>query len=67
MVRRGMTLPYTGGTPIEFLNKIQKVSYKLNPFIVGVAKDLERLERQVGKFIPVVNHELPPKASRHCD
>ena len=61
MVRRGHDTCIQGEAPIEFLNKIQKVSYKLNPFIVGVAKDLERLERQVGKFLPVINHELPPK------
>ena len=61
MVRRGHHHLIQGETPIEFLNKIQKVAYKLNPFIVGVAKDLERLERQVGKFLPVINHELPPK------
>ena len=61
MVRRGNDLCIQGETPIDFLNKIQKVAYKLNPFIVGVAKDLDRLERQVGKFLPIVNHELPPK------
>jgi DNA-directed RNA polymerase len=37
------------------------VAYRLNPFIVRVAEDLDRLERQVGKFLPIVNHELPPK------
>jgi len=50
-----------GEIPLDFLNKIQKVAYTLNPFICGVAKDLERLERQVGKFLPIINHELPPK------
>jgi len=61
MVRRGDHLCIQGETPIDFLNKIQKVAYKLNPFIVGVAKDLERLKRHVGKFLPVMDHELPPK------
>jgi DNA-directed RNA polymerase len=61
MVRRGDPTRIQGETPIDFLNKIQKVAYKLNPFIVGVAKDLERMKRHVGKFLPVMDHELPPK------
>merc|ERR1712146_227247 len=42
-------------------NKIQKVSYKLNPFIVKVAKELEERGISVGKFRPVIQHEVPPK------
>ena len=61
MVRRGNDTLIQGETPIKFLNKIQKVAYRLNPFIVKVSEDLDRLERQVGKFLPVINHELPPK------
>ena len=30
-----------GEKPIEFLNKIQKVAYRLNPFTVKVAEHLE--------------------------
>ena len=61
LVRRGDPLCIQGETPINFLNKIQKVAFTLNPFIVGVAEELDRLERAVGKFLPIVNHELPPK------
>jgi DNA-directed RNA polymerase len=61
LVRRGNQLSIQGETPIEFLNKIQKVAFTLNPFIVEVAEELDRLERAVGKFLPIVNHELPPK------
>ena len=61
MVRRGHQLSIQGETPIEFLNKIQKVAFTLNPFVVKVAEELDRLERAVGKFLPIVNHELPPK------
>ena len=61
MVRRGHVGRIQGETPIEFLNKIQKVAFTLNPFIVKVAEELDRLERAVGKFLPIVNHELPPK------
>lgn len=61
MIRRGNPLPKQGEIPFEFLNRIQKTAFTLNPFTVGVAEELERLERQVGKFLPIVNHELPPK------
>ena len=61
MVRRGNNRRIQGETPINFLNKIQKVAFTLNPFIVEVAEELDRLERAVGKFLPIVNHELPPK------
>ena len=37
MVRRGDDGRIQGEKPIEFLNKIQKVSYRINPFIVYVA------------------------------
>ena len=60
MVRRGGG-SIQGDKPLAFLNKIQKVAYQLNPFIVGVAEELDKLERQVGKFLPIVQHELPPK------
>ena len=61
MVRRGDPTRIQGDKPLEFLNKIQKVAYRLNPFIVGVAEELDRLERAVGKFLPIIHHELPPK------
>tara|TARA_B100000212_G_scaffold305402_1_gene253361 strand:+ start:167 stop:2515 length:2349 start_codon:yes stop_codon:yes gene_type:complete len=61
MVRRGEPLPIQGKTTYAFLNKIQKVKYKLNDFIVNVAKSLEEKEIEVGKFRPVINHPIPPK------
>ena len=61
MVRRGDPTSIQGDKPLDFLNKIQKVAYRLNPFIVGVAEELDRLERAVGKFLPIIHHELPPK------
>ena len=61
MVRRGDPSCIQGDKPLDFLNRIQKVAYRLNPFIVGVAEELDRLERAVGKFLPIVHHELPPK------
>jgi len=61
MVRRGNDARIQGEIPITFLNTIQKVAYRLNPFIVGVAEELSRLERSVGKFLPIIHHDLPPK------
>lgn len=61
MVRRGDPTRIQGETPIDFLNKIQKVGYTLNPFIVGVAETLLERGQQVGKFVPIVELSLPPK------
>ena len=61
LVRRGNPSSIQGEIPLDFLNKIQKVAYRLNPFIVKVAEELDRLERPVGKFLPIVHHELPVK------
>ena len=61
LVRRGDPTCIQGETPLAFLNKIQKVAFKLNPFTVGVAEELSRLERSVGKFLPIVHHDLPAK------
>ena len=61
MVRRGECTRIQGETPISFLNKIQKVGYKLNPFVVQVAEELMDRGISVGKFIPIVEIPLPPK------
>ena len=61
MVRRGDGGCIQGDKPIAFLNKIQKVGYRLNPFIVNVAEELDERGISVGKFIPIVELDLPPK------
>ena len=61
MVRRSMGGRIQGEKPYEFLNKIQKVAYTLNPFIVGVAEKLQKDGTCVGKFQPICNHDLPNK------
>jgi len=61
MVRRGDPTCIQGETPIKFLNKIQKVAYRLNPFIIDVAEELERRQIEVGKFVPIIEMPLPPK------
>merc|ERR1712159_285968 len=50
-----------GDIPIDFLYKIQQVRYRLNPFIVRTAELLEERGISVGKFLPIINYELPPK------
>ena len=50
MVRRGAGC-IQGETPIQFLNKIQKVGYCLNPFTITVAETLMERGYQVGKFV----------------
>ena len=66
MVRRGVG-SIQGEIPIQFLNKIQKVALKLNPFIVGVADHFLEKGIQVGKFVPVVEIPLPPKPADIAD
>ena len=61
MVRRGNNTRIQGETVYKFLNHIQQVAYKLNPFIVEVAETLFERGQQVGKFIPIVDYPLPPK------
>ena len=60
MVRRGVGR-IQGETPYQFLNKIQKVGYQLNPFIYGVAETLMKKGYRVGKFVPIVEIPLPNK------
>ena len=61
MVRRGEVSRIQGEKPFAFLNKIQKVAYTLNPFVVEVAEILQQKGRSVGKFQPICHHDLPPK------
>lgn len=60
IVRRGNPTLIQGETPISFLNKIQKVAYTLNPFVVDVAQTLMERRIEVGKFVPQVEMPLPP-------
>jgi DNA-directed RNA polymerase len=60
-IRRSNHAPIQGEIPYQFINKIQQVSYKLNPFIVKVAKELEERGISVGKFRPIIEYDIPPK------
>ena len=61
LVRRGDRHRIQGEIPLAFLNKIQKVGYKLNPFIIDVAEFLLKKGVAVGKFLPIIHYDLPPK------
>ena len=61
MVRRGPPLSIQGKKPLDFLNKIQKVGYRLNSFVVRVAETLDERGIAVGKFRPIIEHHLPNK------
>ena len=61
LVRRGDHTRIQGETPIAFLNKIQKVGYRLNPFTITVAETLQQRGISVGKFLPIIHYDLPPK------
>ena len=61
MVRRGDGSLVQGNTPLLFLNKLQKVGYCLNEFIVEVAETLMERQYKVGKFLPVIEIPLPNK------
>ena len=50
-----------GEIPYDFINKIQQVKYRLNPFSTNVAEALEERGIPVGKFRPVIDHPIPPK------
>jgi len=61
LIRRSNGDPIQGETPLAFLNKIQKVAYKLNPFVVDVAETLQAKQISIGKFLPIIHYDLPPK------
>lgn len=61
MVRRGEDALIQGNSPILFLNRLQKVAYTLNPFVVEVAETLMERGYKVGKFTPIVELPLPNK------
>jgi len=61
LVRRGDHTLIQGERPLAFINKIQKVGYSLNPFTVRVAEQLQQAGISVGKFLPIIHYDLPPK------
>ena len=50
-----------GELPLSFLNKLQKVRYRVNTHVLDVALFLKDREINVGKFIPTIPAYHPPK------
>ena len=50
-----------GELPISFLNKLQKVRYRVSNHVLDVAHYCKDKEIKVGKFIPIVPAYKPPK------
>jgi len=52
-----------GETPIQFLNHLQRVAYRINQFTFNVATTLEEkgVKIESGKFIPEDIRPIPPK------
>lgn len=61
MVRGSHVPSISEGTPTAFVNRLQKVAYRVNRFVLGVAQELAAQGRGVGKFQPIQILPLPPK------
>ena len=61
LTRRGNPSIIHGELPLAFLNKLQKVKYRVNTHVLGVAEEFERTGKVVGKFIPISPSFKPPR------
>ena len=64
LVRKGDPTLIQPDTVLRFINKLQKVAYRLNPFTLGVARQLDEMGYQLGKFKPLsaaANWVMPTK------
>ena len=61
LTRRGKGALEHGDIPIQFLNKLQKVKYRVNTHVLGVAKHFRERGVKVGKFIPISEAFKPPR------
>jgi len=61
LTRRGKGTVEHGETPIKFLNKLQKVKYRVNTHVLGVARHFKERGVKVGKFIPISEAFKPPR------
>lgn len=61
LTRRGNPFIIHGELPLAFLNKLQKVKYRVNTHVLGVAEEFERTGKIVGKFIPISPSFKPPR------
>jgi len=60
LVRHGNPTLRQPEDPLSFLNRLQKVAYRINPFIYGVAKQLEERGYKLEKFKPLSAAALWP-------
>jgi DNA-directed RNA polymerase len=60
LVRHGNPSIRQPDCPLEFLNRLQKVAYRINPFIYGVARQLEERGYKLEKFKPLSAAALWP-------
>ena len=61
LTRRGKGTVKHGDTPIQFLNKLQKVKYRVNTHVLEVARHFKERGITVGKFIPITESFKPPR------
>ena len=61
LTRRGKGAVKHGDIPLKFLNKLQKVKYRVNHHVLEVAQHFKERGIKVGKFIPISEAFKPPK------
>jgi len=61
LTRRGNRTLKHGDIPLKFLNKLQKVKYRVNKHVLEVARHFRDKGIRVGKFIPLCESFKPPK------
>jgi DNA-directed RNA polymerase len=61
LTRRGKGAVKHGDIPLKFLNKLQKVKYRVSHHVLEVAQHFKARGIKVGKFIPISEAFKPPK------
>ena len=61
LTRRGKGAVKHGDIPLKFLNKLQKVKYRVSDHVLEVAQHFRERGIKVGKFIPISEAFKPPK------
>ena len=59
LTRRGNPSVIHGELPISFLNKLQKVRYRVNTHVLDVAHHFSNKGESIGKFIPIISTFKP--------
>ena len=61
LTRRGIPTLKHGKIPIDFLNKLQQVKYRVNTHVLDTAQHFKERGMKIGKFIPITEAFKPPK------